>query len=821
MTLGSILIYECPNCEKAVAKQSLLYGNTFNAVYFSDGKRIAPMLPDFPAIVKCKKCNAFFELGDKCEFEGDKEKYAGVEHAEFMSVYEYAEAIDSGFAKSKKEEMYLRQHLWWAFNDRVREEANLFVKDDDKTLYESNCTRLIEMLETERPDKKRMIAELYRNIECYDKCLGILKTIGGEEPEWIKEIAKKECLAKNRNVINYGNAEDIAKKKENIMREKLSTVEEALRAVSCDPEMFEYVPEELRTPEFYLSSIKANSECLRYVPETFKSMEMCLAAVKTNGSALKYVPDELKTFEMCDVAIQSNGFILQYVPDDLKTFDFCLAAVKKCGGAMRFIPKELKTPDFYSAAVKANDTCNEYLPEDMQITSAGELAASLALGLTGVLARRLIATGKLDSHELKKIKRHFAEVESDGCKLKDIPNELITPKMCLAAVESSIDALEYVPEDLKTPELCLIAVKRNGFMLGHVPEKLKTQEMCFSAVKQHCLTLGDVPDDLKTKELCYMAVEDHIMSLRYVPDEFVTPEIYLIAMKANGSGLMYVPDELRTLELCLAAVEQNGSALEEVPDDLRTHEMCLAAVKSNGFALQYVPKELKTEELCLIAVENQGTSLEYVPEELKTRKVCLVALEGDEDALEYVPEELKAGKRLKSGLGFMETEEEASDNLASANGMRPPAPRDFTYICYECGNQFKSDRFEQWSGLGNKERCSCDSLMVAMKFKDVYLCNHKCCTCSIAIPRQEGYWCNIRYERVNKDTVFKTEYQIQNYLCHIYRENCNNACETACPVNAIAKAKDGVKIIPSKCVDCLTCIYACPVGAIKIKSNGV
>jgi len=64
MIPGAEYIYQCPNCNNLLKRGSLISGNTFGATLFSDGKQIAPMLPDFPNLTKCKKCNAIFKISE-------------------------------------------------------------------------------------------------------------------------------------------------------------------------------------------------------------------------------------------------------------------------------------------------------------------------------------------------------------------------------------------------------------------------------------------------------------------------------------------------------------------------------------------------------------------------------------------------------------------------------------------------------------------------------------------------------------------------------------------------------------------------------------
>ena len=64
MIPGPIEILECPYCKTYYKSNSLLSGNTCGALYWTDGKWKAPMLPQYPDVTKCTTCYNFFWIDD-------------------------------------------------------------------------------------------------------------------------------------------------------------------------------------------------------------------------------------------------------------------------------------------------------------------------------------------------------------------------------------------------------------------------------------------------------------------------------------------------------------------------------------------------------------------------------------------------------------------------------------------------------------------------------------------------------------------------------------------------------------------------------------
>ena len=60
MLPGNAEIVKCPYCGTEKELMTLLSGNTFGAEYWSDNKRIAPMLPSVSPVQKCPNCGKYY-----------------------------------------------------------------------------------------------------------------------------------------------------------------------------------------------------------------------------------------------------------------------------------------------------------------------------------------------------------------------------------------------------------------------------------------------------------------------------------------------------------------------------------------------------------------------------------------------------------------------------------------------------------------------------------------------------------------------------------------------------------------------------------------
>ncbi len=95
----------------------------------------------------------------------------------------------------------IRKRIWWSYNDRLRKGGKLFRFINDEVRWKENIHRLLELLNIEQDDQKIMIAELYRNLGDFERCLELINSIEDAEVEWLKALFQRECKMKNQNVF--------------------------------------------------------------------------------------------------------------------------------------------------------------------------------------------------------------------------------------------------------------------------------------------------------------------------------------------------------------------------------------------------------------------------------------------------------------------------------------------------------------------------------------------------------------------------------------------------------------------------------------------
>lgn len=208
MTLGPTLVYECPNCSNILTRGTFGSGNTMGIKMFSDLNNKAPMLQQYPNLTKCKKCETIFwlsKLKEIARYEwgwfDKKSKWDGADNAKFLEIEDSFRALKIGMAENKKEELLIRKSIWWAYNDRIRKDQNIFIDEDDEIQWTENLKNLIGILDESDINQKIMLAEINRNLGDFENCIALIESIDDETLNWLKEIFVNEANLKNRWLV--------------------------------------------------------------------------------------------------------------------------------------------------------------------------------------------------------------------------------------------------------------------------------------------------------------------------------------------------------------------------------------------------------------------------------------------------------------------------------------------------------------------------------------------------------------------------------------------------------------------------------------------
>ena len=159
-------LYQCPNCGNFFVKIGISGGNIIGEKMYSDGKRIYPMLPEFPDLTKCKKCDTIIWLSKIKELEEDpwglemRDGWKYFERAEFLGIMDYFRALDSGIAKDRDDKLFIRLRIFWAYNDRITNGKPIFEDTNDELRWRDNAEKLLLLLDRARKEEKIIAAEI-------------------------------------------------------------------------------------------------------------------------------------------------------------------------------------------------------------------------------------------------------------------------------------------------------------------------------------------------------------------------------------------------------------------------------------------------------------------------------------------------------------------------------------------------------------------------------------------------------------------------------------------------------------------------------------
>jgi hypothetical protein len=181
MLPGPIRIMKAPGCKRPVKFLTISSGNTFRAVYWTDGKREAPMLRDNPLLRKAPEedvlfwsheCEEIGSIGDRYQYNNEyNPEWEDLEFAQEPSESDYLRAIDEGMGFTLNKILYLRMRLWWIGNDGVRKKKVSGLPE----IHLANLWKLGGLLSEDNPDMRLLKAEVFRELGDFKEARRLLE----------------------------------------------------------------------------------------------------------------------------------------------------------------------------------------------------------------------------------------------------------------------------------------------------------------------------------------------------------------------------------------------------------------------------------------------------------------------------------------------------------------------------------------------------------------------------------------------------------------------------------------------------------------------
>ena len=207
MLPGPDLIVACPHCESLAKCMTLTSGNTFGARIWTDGKKIAPMLPHPPAVAKCRHCNECYWLADARKVgtvgswgnESNRSDPAWdvAPMVEQPSETDFYAALNKGLATNDQQERRLRILAWWRRNDVYRDE----VQDGNQSPLTDdgrrNLRELLRLLDGAEDNDRIMKAEILRELGEFEAANKILNQVTSEK--YVTVVRQLRQLCDNRS----------------------------------------------------------------------------------------------------------------------------------------------------------------------------------------------------------------------------------------------------------------------------------------------------------------------------------------------------------------------------------------------------------------------------------------------------------------------------------------------------------------------------------------------------------------------------------------------------------------------------------------------
>lgn len=182
MLPGNAEIVKCPYCGTEKELMTLLSGNTFGAEYWSDNKRIAPMLPSVSPVQKCPNCGKYYFESKNRHGESNNTSFERGE----LSFPEWKDAYTQFLTEGVEGDDLVNVRFWvvQSYNDYFYRNSNSHKPSkEDFQLFSKLAIDFINSFDWKPVQHPLLKAELYREANFMKECKEVLESIPYNELE--------------------------------------------------------------------------------------------------------------------------------------------------------------------------------------------------------------------------------------------------------------------------------------------------------------------------------------------------------------------------------------------------------------------------------------------------------------------------------------------------------------------------------------------------------------------------------------------------------------------------------------------------------------
>lgn len=224
------------------------------------------------------------------------------------------------------------------------------------------------------------------------------------------------------------------------------------------------------------------------------------------GEMFVILPKELRTYRICLEYGMNSWFEFTFIPEKFRTYELYLAFVRNRDGLDRdfnMIPREFLTEELLLASLVNNPYTFSNIPDEL-------------------------LTYKMCLYAAKRYK-YYWPYDKRQILFYLIPRKFLTEELLLILLEKYPKIFQDIPDELLSHKLCLVYVNNSSkcsFILDKIPPKFLTKDLLYIVIGRSLIDIQDIPVDLLKSEMFILAVKRYLLLyFKQIPKHLDTNEL--------------------------------------------------------------------------------------------------------------------------------------------------------------------------------------------------------------------------------------------------------------------------------------------------------